>query len=114
MSLKVKVIKQLTARSALPGAWDSTTASGAVTLTKLSGQFQQIDPGGAGRDVTLPDSQDGDFFVIANAADAAEALTVKDSAASTIGSVSQNDMGIFYVDSVGAWQVFWMISGAPS
>ena len=38
----------------------------------------------------------GQFYLIVNAADAAEALTVKDDAGNTIGTVSQNEIGLYF------------------
>ena len=99
------------------GGWQSQTLSGALTLTKSAAQFQRIDPGGSNRNVTLPvvtSSDEGYFVVLASAADAAENLTVKDSGGSTIGTCNQSDLGIFYVDSSGSWQLFWMITGTIS
>lgn len=110
-----KAIRKFVSRVAFAGAWE--TASGATTLTKKSGHFQRIDPGGGAVDVTLPSvdrDDDGYFFVIANAADAAEAITVKDAAASTIATVSQNELGVVYVDTSAAWQLLFIVTGAPS
>lgn len=72
---------------------NTETLSGAKTLVVGDAVYQRLDPGGAGRDVTLPaeaDSQ-GLTFRILNTADAAEDLTVKDDGASTIVTVSQNE-----------------------
>jgi hypothetical protein len=55
-----------------------------------------LDPGGAGRNVTLPTEDEGLVFFINNIADAAEDLTVKNPAASTLGTVSQNEMGVAF------------------
>lgn len=68
----------------------SGTLAGNVTLTKRSPQLLKLDPGGAGRDVTLPAVENGLWFEIANAADAAETLTVKNAAGSTIVAIPQN------------------------
>ncbi|MHA1571127.1 MAG: hypothetical protein ACTSWM_04850 [Alphaproteobacteria bacterium] len=107
----------MTARMPWRGGWDSSAVAGNTTLTKKSGHWQKIDPNGAGRDVTLPavtPQDDGDWFFIANAADAAEALTVKDAGGATIGTVSQSEAGIVYVDSAGAWQLFGVLTYAAS
>lgn len=55
-----------------------------------------IDPTAA-RDVTLPPEADSEglVFIIINAADAAEDITVKDDTPATVGTISQNEIGIF-------------------
>jgi len=75
------------------GAFASLTLTGAYTLEILDGQRFRIDPGGGSRDVTLSaDWQvDGMCIEIVNAADAAEDLVIKDPAASTIVTISQNE-----------------------
>jgi hypothetical protein len=75
------------------GGHNVETLTGAHTLASGDPVFQKLDPGGAGRDVNLPAeaSSDGLFYVITNAADAAENLTVKDDGASTIVTISQNE-----------------------
>ena len=69
------------------------TASGTVTLTLGMTNLLRIDPGGAGRDVTLPAEAgaSGAWFEILNTADAAEALAVKNDGGSTIVTISQNE-----------------------
>ena len=105
-----------TARSILRGGFDvGEVLTGTKTLTKQSGNLQAFDPGGAARDVVLPDSpEDGYWFLIANLADAAEDLVIKDAAGGTIATASQNDAALVYADAGGAWQLFWMFAGAPS
>lgn len=98
------------------GGWEEQTLTGGLTLTKKDSQFQRIDPDGA-RTVVLPSvtsSDEGYLVVIANAADAAENITVDDEDGTTIGTANQNDLGIFFVDKLGAWNLFWMISGSPT
>lgn len=82
----------------------TTTMAGALVMTHDSTQFQFLDPGGAGRNVDLPaeEESDGLMFVIVNGADAAEDLTVRNDAAATIGTVAQNEIGIFVCNGV-AW-----------
>lgn len=59
-----------------------------------------LDPGGAGRDVDFPAEAlcAGDSWFINNTADAAEALTLKNDADGTIGTVGQNECGIAFCD----------------
>lgn len=75
------------------------TLAGAVVLTKYSSQHLKLDPGGANRDVTLPAYEDGLWFEIYNAADAAENLVVKD-AAGTVATLNQNEYAKFWSDGV--------------
>lgn len=72
------------------GGFRSATLSGADTLTTASQHVQILDPGGAGRNVTLPTGTTGMWFFIVNMADAAETLTVKDAGAATVIAVPQN------------------------
>lgn len=78
---------------------------------------QAIDPGGAARNVDLPDvsasdyADDGMVFVVLNTADAAETITVRDAANAdaSVGSVPQNGLGVFVWDSAGGQ---WLGNGA--
>tara|TARA_Y100001963_G_scaffold52153_1_gene72925 strand:+ start:175 stop:528 length:354 start_codon:yes stop_codon:yes gene_type:complete len=76
------------------------TLAGTKTLRPQDAQVQVLDPGGAGRDVTLPaeGASQGLFFVVKNAADAAETLTVKDDGGSPIDTLAQARFGIFVCD----------------
>lgn len=76
------------------------TLTGNLTLTVDDTPLQFLDPGGAGRDVTLPAvaSSKGLFFIISNEADALEILTVKDAAAATIVTPTQNEACIVFCD----------------
>jgi len=105
-----------TARSILRGGFDvGEVLTGTKTLTKQSGSVQALDPGGAHRDVALPDSpEDGYWFLIANLAAAAENLVIKDAGGSTIATANQNDAALVFTDDAGAWRLFWMFAGAPS
>ena len=87
------------------GLYAEATLTGAVTLTPLSGQLLKLDPGGANRNVTLPAVEDGLVFWIVNAADAAENLVVENAAGTTIGTINQNEEGVFVSDGA-AWKLF--------
>lgn len=63
--------------------------------------FQSLDPGGANRNVDLPAETSGREFVVANRADAAEDLVVRDDAAATLLTLNQGDVGRFYSDGTG-------------
>ena len=72
------------------------TLSGDKTLTDSSDMVQTLDPGGAGRNVDLPADDVGlPVYIIANTADAAEDLTVRDSGTNTIHAVSQDEAAMF-------------------
>jgi hypothetical protein len=76
------------------------TLSGDKTIADADAMVLKLDPGGSARDVTLPAegnvSAGGRFYLIVNAADAAENLVVKDDGAATIGTVGQDKIGLFY------------------
>jgi len=83
------------------------TMTGDLVLTLLHRNRQRLDPGGAGRNIDLPDaaSSDGAWFEFTNDADAAESLTVRESVAdgsATIVSVAQNRRSRVYCEA-GAW-----------
>jgi hypothetical protein len=69
--------------------------TGNVTLTKASKFVQVLDPGGAHRNVTLPDvaASKGYVFTFVNTANAAENLVIKNAGASTIVTIGQNQSG---------------------
>ena len=87
------------------------TATGAVTLTNGHRLIQRIDPGGSARDVTLPAEEHGLCFLIANAADSAEALSVKDDAAGAVVTVSQNEAALVWCDGT-SW--YYVLFSAPA
>lgn len=86
------------------GVYAEATLTGATTIGKFSAQMLKLDPGGANRNVTLPAAEDGLMFWIVNAADAAEDLVVKNQAAATIGTINQNEEGVF-VCSGTTWKL---------
>ena len=75
---------------------NTETLAANKTLTATSEIVQFLDPGGAGRDVTLPAeaSSTGRLFIIVNTADAAEVLTVKNDNGDTICTPTQNEAAI--------------------
>ena len=86
-------LKHVTGLPMFRGGANVETLSGAKTLVVSDKICQKLDPGGSGRDVNLPAeaASNGLGFIITNAADAAEALTVKNDGGSTIASVAQNE-----------------------
>lgn len=72
------------------------TLGAAMTVDADSPPVLNLDPGGATRVITLPAVEEGLVFFINNIADAAEDLTINNPAAATIGTVSQNEMGVAF------------------
>jgi hypothetical protein len=65
----------------------ASTLTGAFTVSALSHAWLSLDPGGANRDVVLPDATtltNGWSVIIENTADASESLVVKDSSTGNI------------------------------
>lgn len=81
------------------------TLSGDKTIATGDAQIQNIDPGGAARNVDLPAEEAGLVYVIGNRADAAEDITVRDDADSTLLTLNQDDVGYFISDGTG-WIAF--------
>jgi hypothetical protein len=98
---------QLKVVSGLSFGVNTETLGAAKTLQTDDVVMHFLDPGGSGRDVTLPAEADSEglMFVIVNTADAAENLTVEDDAASTVGVVGQSEMGIFVCNGT-VWRHF--------
>lgn len=86
---------------AFPGAYTVATLTGDRTIAIGDAFIQKLDPGGAARTVTLPanDEAEGAFFLIINAADAAEDITVDDSEGNDLATLGQNESGLFYLTS---------------
>ena len=102
---------------AVKGGYYQATLAAGVTLDNTYPTLIGLDPGGSTRIVLLDAeslANQGLFRIIYNRADAAENLTVKDAAAATIGTVSQNEIGVFYMDSVAAGWVLVALIDAVS
>ena len=86
--------------------YGTETAAGTVTLDTTYPSVLGIDPGGAGRDVTLDAeaTAEGMWRFIVNKADAAETLTVKDDGGSTIATVTQNKAALLHCNGT-AWSL---------
>jgi len=81
------------------------TLSGTRTLTVAEVSAAHIfhfDPGGAGRNLDLPAaaSCSGLVLFIANKADAAEVLTIRDATTATVCTPAQNESAIVWCDGV--------------
>lgn len=91
------------------------TLSGTRTITTaevLASSFFSMDPGGAGRSVVLPNASTalaGQFLMIANAADAAEVLTISADSA-TVCTPTQAETAVLFCTGV-KW---YGIAGANS
>lgn len=72
---------------------NTETMTGTVVLTANDPYYQILDPGGSARELDMPDgSYQGAECVIVNTADAAEAITVKQSDSSTtVIVIDQNE-----------------------
>ena len=82
------------------------TLTGATSLAAPLARIYSLDPGGAGRNLTMPDeaANKGAELYIINTADAAEDITVKSSAAATVGVISQNEGAVAVCDGV-RWKI---------
>lgn len=72
----------------------------ALVVTDEFPPLLNLDCGGAGRNVTFPAPSavnEGSIWLVNNWSDAAEDITVKNSAASTIGTISQNEAGLVII-----------------
>lgn len=111
---KSTALGKLLGNLAVPGGFGAETLTGTRTVALTDAQFLALDPGGSARDVTLPDVEqiayNGLFYVIANTADAAEALTIKDADGNTVASAGQNEAAVVYVSAAGAWTLFRLFS----
>jgi len=76
------------------------TLGGNKTLTVLDAKYQKLDPDGSNRDVNLPAeaSSIGLEFWIANAANGAKNLVVKNDGADTILTLNQDEAAVFICD----------------
>lgn len=100
--------------SRFPGA-AAETLTGARTITRKELDRSQaffFDPGGAGRNVDLPPVGEckGVWVWISNRADAAEVLTIRDSAGATICTPTQNEDAILVCNGA----IWGAIAGARS
>jgi len=97
-------------RIGIPGLLVVETLSDDLTLDTTYGNLMTLDPGGSARDVTLPAAINGGWYFIANSADAAETITVKDSSGSTVATVAQNRAVIVSSNASGWSQVVLFVT----
>lgn len=99
----------LSANERVPGGVYLATLTGNIALDATYPRLCKLDPGGSARDVTLDAvaTAEGLVRVIVNAADAAENLVLKNVGGSTIGTVNQNELGVFYCDG-STWALLYV------
>lgn len=99
----------LAANQRNPGGVYLATLTGNIALDATYPRTLKLDPGGSARDVTLDAvaSAEGLVRVIVNGADAAENLVCKNVGGSTIGTVNQNELGVFYCDG-STWALLYI------
>lgn len=85
------------------------TLSANDTFTNQYRNVQLIDPAGA-RDLTLPALEKGLWYLIANKADAAETITVKNAAAATVCSLAQNKCAFVWCDGTAWYSILFTIT----
>lgn len=68
------------------------------SVSEDASPIQSLDPGGSNRTVTLPSASTHQFFVIGNRAGAAENLTVENSSNTTLNTLNQDDVGLYFYD----------------
>jgi hypothetical protein len=83
----------------LGGAYSATLA-GDLTLTTDHPAVVKLDPGGAGRTITLEAEAGaaGRFRLVVNSADNPEVLTINDDAAVEVSTPTQNQAAFLYCD----------------
>lgn len=85
------------------------TLGGTFAIPPDAPHVLALDPGGAGREVNLPASpQKGDFFIVINTADAAEVITIEDSASVALVpplTPTQNETAVVFYTGT-AWRGF--------
>lgn len=82
----------------LPHMYSQRIMAGAEVFDNTYRPIQRLDPAAA-RNIDLPVAEHGLWFLIFNAADAAETITVRlTGAGATIGAVAQNKAGFFWSD----------------
>lgn len=87
-------------------AYTSGELAGNLALDTTYGHFLMLDPGGSNRNVDFIAAmeKDGNWWVIKNEANAAENLVIRDSAASTIVTLNQNEAALVVYDG-SAWKL---------
>jgi len=101
-----RVLEHTYAKPNMLGVQTNTeTLTDAKTLVASDARIQNLDPGGSARNVTLPAPAGwaGDTFLIVNAADAAEIITVKNSAGTTLCTPTQSEYALCWSDGTNTF-----------
>lgn len=110
MAYLTEAMRRVTSKFAMLFAFQTQTATGAITLKVTDAERQVIDPGGSTRVVTLPTctvEHYGLTFDIENSADAnGELLTINKPASTTLASLSPGESATFLCGSDGVWAQF--------
>lgn len=89
------------------------TLTGTYVVAADSPSLLSLDPGGAARNVDMAAEEavgmEGKIWVIVNAADAAEVITIRNDAAGTIVTLTQNECAIIFVVG-GVWKGYVMVA----
>ena len=103
------------ARIAFPKLFTVEALTDDLVIDATYGNCMRLDPGGASRDVTLPAEAgaDGAFYLIVNAADAAEDLVIKDDGGSTVCTVNRDEAGVVMCDG-SSWHLLVMLTAPAS
>jgi len=88
--------------NAMKGNLMSIAISGALTIPAKPPYIVKIDPTGA-QNVTCPTKGSKFIFLVIHGSTNNADLTIKDSAATTIGTLSQNEIGIIVDDGVATF-----------
>lgn len=113
MSFRSAAFQRFFEAIALFGALDTSSMSGAVQLTALSGRIQRLDPNGTNRTVTLPgptqdlDESNGHWFLFQNTADATELLQVKDPGGTNLVDLERGNVALVWGTSGTGWVVLF-------
>lgn len=84
------------------------TLAGTFVVTNDMPSVLALDPGGAARNVDMPAEEalgmEGKLWIVINTADAAEVITLRNDAAGTIGTLTQNETAQLMVVG-GVWKL---------
>lgn len=93
-------IDRPTVRSLLRLLTDTRVLAGDVTIDQDGAPLINVDPDGSTRILTFPaptSENEGAVWLVNNWAGGAEDLTINNSAAATIGTVSQNEAALVFI-----------------
>lgn len=93
-------------QNAAKGRLMSIAISGALTIPAKPPFIVKIDPTGA-QNVTCPTKGSRFMFIVIHGSTNNADLTIKDSAATTIGTLSQNEIGMVVDDGVATFFGVW-------